>query len=178
MVLDTMTISGVPAALLTQKRPLDIVTVGSKVAKFGVRTGYNEGPAVQSTCVRWERDRTDMYEPDNPAYYTIPPSLCHTIRSISIAFANKGDSGSLVVAATNDDAGETESVNAVGMVYAMYYEDERDTIHVCYYAIDELLKKLNTKTGLNLVLDDLDHGNTSAWSYVVVGGGRSMYGLH
>ncbi len=78
----------------------------------------------------------------------------------------------------DDDSGQTERVDAVGMVYAIYYEDERETILAYYYPIDELLKKLKMETGLDLVLDERDHGNTSAWPYVVTGGGRSMYGLH
>ena len=178
MVLDTMTIYGVPMSCLAYPKGTTVVTVGSKVAKFGVRTGYTEGLVIQPTYVRWERDKTRTYEPDNPAYYTVPASLCHTIMSTSTPFANRGDSGSLVIAVTNDDGGETERVDAVGMIYAMYYEDEHDIILVYYYPIDELLKKLKMETGLDLVLDDRDHGNTSAWPYVVMGGGRSMYGLH
>jgi hypothetical protein len=155
-----------------------VVTVGSKVAKFGVRTGYTEGLVVQPAYVRWERDKTRTYEPDNPAYHTVPASLCHTIMSTSTPFADQGDSGSLVVAARNDDSGQTERVDAIGIVYAIYYEDIREAILAYHYPIDEVLKKLKMETGLDLVLDERDHGNTSAWPYVVMGGGRSMYGLH
>ena len=155
-----------------------VVTVGSKVAKFGVRTGYTEGLVVQSTYVRWEHEKMRMYEPDDPAYYTVPASLCHTIMSTSTPFADQGDSGSLVVAARNDDSGQTERMDAVGMIDAIYYEDERETILAYYYPIDELLKKLKMETDLILVLDERDHGNTSAWLYGFMDGGRSMYGLH
>ena len=74
--------------------------------------------------------------------------------------------------------GETEKVEAVGIIYAEYYEGPRRNILVYYYPIDEAFTKLEKETGLNLVLDDRDHGNTSSWPYVIVGGGRSMFGLH
>ena len=62
--------------------------LGVKVMKFGIRTGYTEGLIVQPTYVRWEPDETLSYDPDDPAYSTVPASLCYTIMSTSTPFAN------------------------------------------------------------------------------------------
>ena len=93
-------------------------------------------------------------------------------------FADTGDSGSAVLRLREEDGFVLEA-EAIGMVYAILYENEYQTYVSFYTPIKDLKDTLFAETGLvlSLAVPQNQRQGDETWSYEVLGHGRSSLGL-
>ena len=159
--------------------PLTITppSLGLKVAKVGIRTGYTTGKVVSDTRIRFHPSLTADMSDEDPSYHSIPVTLAKTIQGDDLRFSHRGDSGALLVTFERGLMENVIRTSTVGILYAVLLEGAslRPT-DAFFYPMADALQKLKKETGLDLVMDDeVSDGNL--WNYEAYGGGRSTYGL-
>ena len=159
--------------------PLTIAppSLGLKVAKVGIRTGYTTGKVVSDTRVRFHPSLTADVSDKDPLYRSVPVTLAKTIRGDDLRFSHRGDSGALVVSFERDLMGNVIRTSVVGILYAVLLQGAslRPT-DAFFYPMADALHKVKKETGLDLVLDD-EVSDVDLWDCEVHGGGRSTNGL-
>ena len=158
--------------------------INEKVYKNGARTGLTAGIIIDDSKVKWNPRATEILDPKTPFWETIPWSEAYTIlgqRDDSgnfTMFADAGDSGSAVLRLREDD-GLVLDAEAVGMVYAILYENEYETYVSFYTPIKDLKDTLFAETGLvlSLAVPQNQRQGDETWSYEVLGHGSSSLGL-
>ena len=162
----------------------NIPRINEKVYKNGVRTGLTAGTIIDDSKVKWNPQATEILDPKTPFWETIPWSDAYTIlgqRDDSgkfMTFADAGDSGSAVLRLREED-GFVLDAEAIGMVYAILYENECETYVSFYTPIKDLKDTLFAETGLvlSLTVPENQRQGDETWSYEVLGHGRSSLGL-
>ena len=158
--------------------------INEKVYKNGVRTGLTAGTIIDDSKVKWNPQATEILDPKTPFWETIPWSDAYTIlgqRDDSgkvTMFADAGDSGSAVLRLREED-GFVLDAEAIGMVYAILYENEYETYVSFYTPIKDLKDTLFAETGLvlSLAVPQNQRQRDETWSYEVLGHGKSSLGL-
>lgn len=158
--------------------------INQKVYKNGARTGLTAGTIIDDSKVKWNPRATEILDPKTPFWETIPWSEAYTIlgqRDDSgkfTTFADAGDSGSAVLR-LREDNGFVLDAEAVGMVYAILYENEHEAYVSFYTPIKDLKDTLFAETGLvfSLSMPHNQRQDNETWSYEVLGHGRSSLGL-
>jgi len=152
-------------------------SLGTPVCKVGIRTGYTEGKVGKLASVRWDPDYTRGLSPTESLYMDVPVSQAHTIIGDDSAFADSGDSGSLVVAFQRSQVSTTVvATEAVGILYANIENEDglgRPTIAL-YYPIADIFAKIREELGITLELDTTNVDEDGPWPYQEHGDGRSM----
>jgi Peptidase family S64 len=158
---------------LTIKAP----SPGTHVAKVGIRTKYTTGVIGTPAYVRWRPTTEETISPSEPAYADYQDSVAHCIYGDEGLFADKGDSGSLVVHFERDDPiGAVKRTHAIGLVHSLVLEEPPMPSVVFFLPLQEALDKVSREIGKRIVLDDRIMPNDE-WGYVEHGRGRSMYDL-
>ena len=113
-------------------------------------------------------------------YMDVPVSQACTIIGDDAAFADSGDSGSLVVAFQRSQVSTTVvATEAAGILYANIENEDglgRPTIAL-YYPIADIFAKIREELGINLELDTTNVDEDGPWPYQEHGDGRSMHDL-
>jgi hypothetical protein len=160
-----------------------------RVWKCGIRTGLTKGTVIDKVMVQWGSGNATTANPDDE-YGQDGGFLCSTsgvlgewdaTEGVYTDFALPGDSGSLLLRVVRDPGGGSEAIvirtEGAGLVYGIVWEEKYKSFVALYMDIDEVFKEIKEEIGLNVDFDVPDMEGED-WPHVVMGRGKSMYGLH